>query len=413
MRPLDLHWFDENTNTTAQSSLSSTMKTFYDRELLETAEPNLVFDQFGEKRPIPPNNGKIIQFRRFGTLAKALTALTEGYTPPGNSISMTNITATVAQYGDFVKLSDMLQMTSYDPIISETAKALASQAQRTIDTIIREAVTGGSQVIYSGYDNSGTWTETEDREDLTAKCTLTVKDILRAAADLKAMNAPTIDGSYVGVVHPYVEFDLLSSDAWQDVHKYAAPENIFRGEIGKIGNVRFVSSNEAKIIAPVDIATGFNRLTCKTAISSSSTEVVVKEVIPEALCGTLDEAVDVYVAGVANTVTAIEYGAGGATLTLGTAITSLAVSAMICGAGAGADGSAVFCTMILGKGGYGVTELAGGGLEVIVKPLGYSDELNQRSSVGWKTTLVAKRLNEEYMVRVESGSAYSDKAQTN
>ncbi|MBQ9692101.1 MAG: hypothetical protein IJV70_02990 [Clostridia bacterium] len=74
----------------------------------------------------------------------------------------------------------------------------------------------------------------------------------------------------------------------------------------------------------------------------------------------------------------------------------------------GKNGEAVFCTLFIGANAYGTTDIAGGGIEHIVKQKGYgNDPLNQRSSVGWKATKVATRLVEEYMLRVESGSSFS------
>ena len=86
------------------------------------------------------------------------------------------------------------------------------------------------------------------REDLDNTCALTVDTIFKAAAQLELMNADGIDGeNYVAIIHPYAAYDLMRSSEWIDVHKYAEPENIFKGEIGSIGNVRFVKSTEAKI----------------------------------------------------------------------------------------------------------------------------------------------------------------------
>ena len=95
-----------NTNVTTDSGLSVENKTFYDRALLETAKPNLVHDQFGQKRPIPKNGGKKIEFRRYAALPKAMTPLTEGVTPDGKKLAVSKIEATVSQYGDYVCLSD-------------------------------------------------------------------------------------------------------------------------------------------------------------------------------------------------------------------------------------------------------------------------------------------------------------------
>ncbi|MBQ7687683.1 MAG: N4-gp56 family major capsid protein [Clostridia bacterium] len=396
---------------TDSTALTPEMKTFYDKTLITLAGANLVHEQFGQKRPIPKNGGKTVEFRKFSKLPKALTAITEGVTPAGNKLSVSSVSCTVDQYGDYVEQTDMLELTAVDNTIVEATKELASQAGLTLDTVVRNELVGGTNVMYAPSVSGGSETAVSSRADITAACKLRVKDVFRAAAELKAVNAPKIDGSYVAIVHPYVAYDLMqeAGDQWIGIQKYANPENILKGELGTLGGVRFVESTEAKIFAPGKISGDFNRVTVKTN-ASSSTSVTVKEALPSA---TFSTALPVYVNGVANTVTAVSYNASGSTLTLGSAVTVTAGD-MICGQGAGKDGSAVFCTLFLGENAYGVTDIEGGGLEHIVKQRGYgNDPLNQRSSVGWKATKVAKRLLEEYMIRFESGSAFSSTAEEN
>ena len=109
---MDLRLFDANTQVTTQQSLTEEMKTFYSDYLIDAAEPELVHDQFAQKHPIPANGGKTIQFRRFAPLGKALTALTEGVTPDGQSLSMTTVEAAVRQYGGYIQMSDLLLLTA-------------------------------------------------------------------------------------------------------------------------------------------------------------------------------------------------------------------------------------------------------------------------------------------------------------
>ncbi len=123
---LNLQLFAGEVQTTDRSELSPTMKTYYKTDLIELAEAKLVHDQFGTKKPIPPNEGKTIEFRMFDSLPKAMTPLTEGVTPDGNNLSMSSMTATVAQYGDYVRVSDVLDMTAVDPIIVQATKKLGS-----------------------------------------------------------------------------------------------------------------------------------------------------------------------------------------------------------------------------------------------------------------------------------------------
>ena len=235
---------DMNTSVTGDAGLSVEMKTFYDMNLIDEAQPNLIHDQFGQKRPIPANGGKKIEFRKFASLPKALTALTEGVTPDGKKLTATNIEATVAQYGDYIVQSDVLELTALDNTIVEATKILGNQAGLTLDTITRNVLQAGTNVFYAPKKDG---TAVDSRDALDDTCVLSVDLVKRVVAFLKKNNAPKINGSYVAIIHPYVAYDLMSDPEWIDAHKYATPENIYEGEIGKIAGVRFVESSEAKV----------------------------------------------------------------------------------------------------------------------------------------------------------------------
>ena len=311
---INLQMFAE-VQTTLLPALSAEMKTFYDMTLIDEAQANLVHDQFGQKRPIPKNGGKTIEFRKFAPLAKALTPLTEGVTPAGKSLEVSTITAVVAQYGDFITQSDVLELTALDNTILEGTKLLGNQAGATLDAVTRNILHTGTNVTYCPKADG---TAVTSREGLDDTCQLTVDVVKQVVAKLRSQNAPTIGGKYVAIIHPYVAYDLMSDERWVEAHKYAKPDNLYEGEIGEIAGVRFVQTTEAKIYA------------------------------------------------------------GG-----------------------------VFGSLFLGEGAYGVTEIAGGGLETIVKQkgsAGTADPLDQRSSVGWKAIKTAELLIPNYIVRVESKS---------
>ena len=305
--------------TTLLEGLSAEMKTFYDMTLIDEAAPALVHDQFGQKRPIPKNGGKTIEFRKFNTLPKAMTPLTEGVTPQGKNLEVQTITATVNQYGDYITMSDMLELTAIDNVIVEALKLLGRQGGATLDTVVRNILQAGTNVTYCPkVAADGAETAVTSRDALDNTCVLTVKVIQQVVAKLRAQNAPTIQGKYIAIIHPYAAYDLMRDPEWIDAHKYATPENLYEGEIGEIGGVRFVQTTEAKIYE------------------------------------------------------------GG-----------------------------VFGTLIFGDGAYGTTDIAGGGMETIVKQkgsAGTADPLDQRSSVGWKGLKTAELLIEQYLVRVESKS---------
>ena len=243
------HFADNPTvNVTTDSKLSAENKTFYDRALVEEAGPNLIHGQFGQKRPIPKNGGKRIQFRRYASLPKALKPLTEGVTPEGRKLSATAVEAEVNQYGDFVCLSDGLDLTAIDNNVLEATKAVGRQAGLTLDTITRNVLQSGTNVFYCPkVGANGVQTPVTDRSGLDKTCTLTVDVVKKVAAMLKAANAPKIDGDYVCILHPYVAYDIMSDPRWEEMHKYTTPENMYQGEIGRIAGVRFVETSEAAV----------------------------------------------------------------------------------------------------------------------------------------------------------------------
>lgn len=249
MKGLQLFAGALNTNVTTDSGLSAENKTFYDRTLLESAKPNLIHAQFGQKRPIPKNGGKKIEFRRYGALPKALTPLTEGVTPDGRKLTVTAIEAEVHQYGDYVALSDVLDLTAIDNNVLEATKAIGNQAGLTLDTITRNVMQAGTNVMYCPkIGTGGATTAVTSRADLDATCKLTVDVVKRAVATLKANNVPKIGGDYVGIIHPYASYDLMSDPKWEEMHKYTTADNMYEGEIGRIAGVRFVETSEALIV---------------------------------------------------------------------------------------------------------------------------------------------------------------------
>ena len=242
--------FDLNTNVTTAASkptndLSPEMKTFYDKVLIRSAEPELVHDQFGQKRPIPGGNGKKIEFRKFSSLPKMdKKPLTEGVTPDGQSLNVTKLEAEIKQYGGYVTTSDMLNLTAFDQVTAEILKLLGSQAGRTSDTVTRDVLCAGTSVIYAG--------GAESRTALKEANTLKIADIKKAVRLLKRNNAPKIGDSYVAIIHTDTAYDLMNDPEWIEAQKYTTSEKIFNGEIGHMYGVRFVESTEAKIWSKAD-----------------------------------------------------------------------------------------------------------------------------------------------------------------
>ena len=243
--PMALNLFDGNTNVTTDAGLTDEMKVYYSTYLIRLAEPLLVHDQFAQKHPIPKNGGKTIAFRKYDSLPKALTPLTEGVTPDGQKLTMDEITATVAQYGGFVELSDMLLLTAIDNNLMEATRLIAEQASKTLDTITREVLNGGTNVLYAEGQVSSRAALVGGQE--SGNHYLTIDGVRKAVRFLKVMNARRINGDFAGIIHPDVAYDLMSDPKWVNVKTYSDPSGIYNGEIGKIEGVRFVETSEAKV----------------------------------------------------------------------------------------------------------------------------------------------------------------------
>jgi N4-gp56 family major capsid protein len=230
------------TQTTATGTLSPTIQTYYDKKLIKRLVEDFVHMQFGQKRPIPKNGGKTVDFRKFSALAAATTALTEGVTPAGNAITITNVTATPLQYGDFIEISDVLDMVAIDPVLDEMTDVLGEQASRTLDTIVRDILVAGTTVQYAAGRVS--------RVTVAAGDNMTVAEIRKAVRTLKRNNVKPLEGGdYVAIVEPGTTYDLQSDTKWENAAQYAGSKQIFSGEIGRLYGVRFVETSLAKKFA--------------------------------------------------------------------------------------------------------------------------------------------------------------------
>jgi len=388
------------------NDLSPGMRTFYDETLIDIVGPKLVHNQDAVKKPIPANGGKKIQFRGFNPLPKALIALTEGVTPAGNKLDMFTIQAEVSQYGDYVMVSDLLKLTHVDPVITESLELLGDQAGVTLDTLTRNVLVGGTNVMYAPKIDASTGAETEvtSRAALDATAQLTVDLVDQVVAELEAANVPKFDdGFYHAIIHPYTKYVIMKDEMWREPHKYVDTQAIYDGEIGEIGGVRFKISSEAKIWSGEDLASDSRTLTLAANISGAVTSISFSggTVEADALIGR-----KIMINGVVATVTDNT----DSTITVASTNfgTGTSGTTKIYPGEAGKDGLAVFGCLFYGKGAYGTTEVTGGGLETFVKQLGSAgsaDPLNQRASVGWKATHTAEILHPDYLIRVECCSA--------
>lgn len=239
------------------SAVPAEVNNFYDRTLLYRAIPLFIHNKWAQIRDIPRKAGTLtIKFRRYGNLSAATTPLEEGTTPAGSSLAVTDITATVAQYGDFTTVTDVLDFSTQDPILMEAAEILGDQMGDTLDQLTRDVIAAGTNVYYAGTGNVAT--VGIDTTDLITD--VLIKKVVRLLKNNKArritsmVNATTgynttpLNASYVGLVHPNTTYDLKAVTGFTPVEKYASTMSVMEGEIGKVDEVRFVESTNCKVL---------------------------------------------------------------------------------------------------------------------------------------------------------------------
>ena len=231
---------------------------YYNGALLANARPNLVFGQLGKKEGLPRNNSLTKEWHKFNKLGD-LEQLAEAVIPTGQRLRETKLTSTIAQYGGYVTLSDIVQLHSVDPVLQAATEELGAAAALTMEKLTRAVLMANTNVLYGTVvkadgtvvGQASSATDMVDKLNATSgnHCELNPTLINLAQTLLQTDLAPFMSGQeYVAVIHPMVTFDLRENPDWIDVHKYADPTAIYNGEIGKLHGVRFVQSTVAPIV---------------------------------------------------------------------------------------------------------------------------------------------------------------------
>ena len=393
-------------NTTGNAAINAKFPNkYYDRQLLESAKTRFVHAEYGQKRPIPRNNGTHVNFRRWNLFDPdaAMGGLTEGVTPDGQTLSQTDVEVAVKQYGAFVEVTDLLDLTAYDSVISDSAELLGEQIGTVVERVTRDAMCEGATVQYA----SGA----AERSDLTSSDKLTVEEIRKAVRTLKKNKARPFseDGRtphFICICSPESTYDLQSDDNWKSVSAYSNAEAIYSGEIGRLYGVVFVESTEAKVYEQ-------SVLNAVNANTSSSTTFVLKNTPTAAEAAYLSKGGNKIMIGSSEYTLASSgsYTAATRTVKLSSAA-SLTANAIVWSNDAGAPDSTtkaaipVHATLVFGKDAYGVVDVDGkGAVQLIVKPHGSggtNDPLDQRATVGAKVTAYAAAvLNGDWIIRIE------------
>lgn len=239
--------------TETTSTLTNESRTFYEGILLKRLLARLVALQDGQKGTVPKQGGATVQWRRFGALAASTTPLTEGTTPAGKNLSVSTVSGTLAQYGDYVIGSDLVDLVSIDPVIANASELLGEQAGLSVDTVVMNVLAGGTNVRYANGRAS--------RVTVAAGDVINSAEIKKAVRALRAANVPTFpDGTYHAIVHANTEYDILGDTTLVNVASYGGGVStqqgldILKGEFLRAWGVTFKRTTQAPVFSAAGAA---------------------------------------------------------------------------------------------------------------------------------------------------------------
>lgn len=242
---------------TTRTQIPKEVSVFYDRTMLLRAVPAFVHNRFAQVRDIPANSGSnVIKFRVYGALTAQTTALTEGVTPTGKQLSVTDSEATVQYYGDYVTLTDVVLTETIDPVLTEAAEVLGEQAGNSVDQLCRDVISAGTNIQWAS-------TATQDSQ-VTSAMIINRSEVKQAVRNLRGNNARPVTSmidpstgwntvpvgkSFIGIVSEDTAYDLDDAVGFIPVEKYPNKSMVMEDEIGALANVRFIMTTNAKINA--------------------------------------------------------------------------------------------------------------------------------------------------------------------
>ena len=229
------------------SDISPRTEGFAASEMLKRGTPHLVITSFGQGNPIPKKSSKTQKWRRYNALPTLENApAAEGVTPSDQTITHTDVTATLNQYIGVTRITDVVEDTHEDPVLKEFSGILGEQAAQTVEKVYWNVIKAGTNVVYAN--------SVSERNQIAHEMTLV--DLRKATRALKRQNAKfithqissdpnfnkiSVPRSFIGLIHPDLENVVKNLPNFKAREDYAKePEH--DSEVGACDGVRFITS---------------------------------------------------------------------------------------------------------------------------------------------------------------------------
>lgn len=230
---------------TSYGDISPRTAAYAEKELLKRGLPFLVLEKFGQAKTLPEASSKVIKFRRYSALPTVPTALTEGVTPTGQQLAVTDITATLTQYGDKVTITDVILDTHEDPVLNEAVTLIGEQAAQMIEKMRFGVLKAGTNVLYAnGAARNAVNTAISinlQRRAVRALKRQNARFITSIVRSTPAYGTENVAPGFVALIHPDLEADVRGLTGFVPAEKYGSMTP-WENELGKCEDCRYVSS---------------------------------------------------------------------------------------------------------------------------------------------------------------------------
>lgn len=444
-----------NTNTSSQ--FTADIQNFIQKKTIRLVDRQLVLYQFGEKATLPKNRGTVYTASQYNRVNLPFAPLSEGVPPVGETMTLTQVSATAQQWGDTINVTDVAEMTIDHPIFQKAIELIAMQQAETLERNTANTLMGGTQVNYVNSRGA--------RASLLTTDYLNPFELNRAVGALRTIGAPEFMGQgnedekvtagkpsmaskdprgfqhYVAVCHPLVEQDLRNNTQIVTAWSYSDINKLYNNELGEYAGLRFTRSNMVPFFTGVANVAATGVGTGGSLPAATYSVGVTGSVAQNGYETLIYQKADVVVGGSgAGSITLttpntagylfnvyITSGAGAALVNLGLSSSSPTVGPLagnavqiapntavtITGIGVSrtppappATGVTVYPTFIFGKGAYAQVMLDEAKVTYLDKAEKL-DPLNQLRIVGWKIFYGTLIINQQFFMRIESASQFS------
>ena len=231
------------------AGMTEELRKYYSKKMLDVAVTDIIYEKFADKTGIPSREGKSVNWRRFEkiTVPEGSYILTEGSYPTSVQGTITAVSATISQYGQWAQISDVLETQAIDPILTQYSERFGEAMARGRDIIVRAELSNATTIQYAGIAHQ---VGTSGTGSVGSGQYLTAAELLESKRTLRRAGAKPINGFYHVFVHPDNTKDLFEDPDIVDNFQYAGERNsgnpLFTGVLGDWMGLRFIETNNLK-----------------------------------------------------------------------------------------------------------------------------------------------------------------------